>query len=421
MPTGCASAWSTPASGEPVQVVCGAPNARAGMIERVLAAGHVHSGQEHHARRRHHPRRREPRHAGVAVRAADLRRSRRHPRPAGRCAARRALRRMGPSRRSRDRDQPDAEPAGLPPACTASRATLPPPTWASSRTRRSSRSPATFPARSACGSISARRRRCAAAFALRLVRGVKNGPSPEWLQRRLTAIGLRPINALVDITNFITYDRGRPLHVFDAAKVKGDLVVRRARAGRDPARARRQDLRARRDDVRHRRRAGVESLAGIMGGEASGCSEATTDVLIESALWDEPNIAQTGRKLGINSDARYRFERGVDPAFMLPGLELATRMVLDLCGGTPSEIDRRGRGADRRARDRFPARRGEAPRRHRAARARVQARARPARLRPSRQPARRSRSRCRPGAPTCTARPTSSRRWCASSASTACR
>ncbi|WP_441279831.1 phenylalanine--tRNA ligase subunit beta [Bradyrhizobium sp. 63_E2_N1_3] len=174
-------------------------------------------------------------------------------------------------------------------------------------------------------------------FALRLVRGVKNGPSPEWLQKRLTAIGLRPINALVDITNFMTYDRARPLHVFDAKKVKGNLVVRRARDGEtllaldgrtynlDPAICVIAD--------EH----GVESLAGIMGGEASGCDENTTDVLIESALWNEINIAQTGRKLGINSDARYRFERGVDPAFMVPGLELATKLVMEICGGAPSE------------------------------------------------------------------------------------
>jgi phenylalanyl-tRNA synthetase beta chain len=174
-------------------------------------------------------------------------------------------------------------------------------------------------------------------FALRLVRGVKNGPSPEWLQQRLTSIGLRPINALVDITNFMTYDRARPLHVFDAAKVTGNLTVRRARDGEtllaldgrtytlDPGICVIAD--------EH----GVESLAGIMGGEGSGVSEQTTDVLIESALWNEINIAQTGRKLGINSDARYRFERGVDPAFMVPGLELATRLVMEICGGTPSE------------------------------------------------------------------------------------
>ena len=175
------------------------------------------------------------------------------------------------------------------------------------------------------------------AFGLRLVKGVKNGPSPDWLQKRLTAIGLRPINALVDITNFITFDRGRPLHVFDADKVHGNLTVRRAKNGEkllaldgktyilDEAVCVIADEK------------GVESLSGIMGGEATGCSETTTNVLVEAALWDELNIAQTGRKLGINSDARYRFERGVDPAFMLPGLELATQMVLDLCGGEASE------------------------------------------------------------------------------------
>jgi phenylalanyl-tRNA synthetase beta chain len=174
-------------------------------------------------------------------------------------------------------------------------------------------------------------------FALRLVRGVKNGPSPQWLQRRLTSIGLRPINALVDITNFMTYDRARPLHVFDAAKVKGHLAVRRAREGESllALDGRTYTLDGQvcviADD------AGVESLAGIMGGEASGCSDQTTDVLIESALWNEINIAQTGRKLGISSDARYRFERGVDPAFMVPGLEMATRLVIEMCGGTPSD------------------------------------------------------------------------------------
>ncbi|MFZ0116132.1 MAG: phenylalanine--tRNA ligase subunit beta, partial [Xanthobacteraceae bacterium] len=176
------------------------------------------------------------------------------------------------------------------------------------------------------------------AFALRLVRGVKNGPGPEWLQRRLIAIGLRPINALVDITNFMTYDRGRPLHVFDAAKVKGSLVVRRARAGETLTALDGKTYTLDDSVCVIADEQGVESLAGIMGGEASGCSAQTTDVLIESALWDPINIAHTGRKLGINSDARYRFERGVDPAFMVPGLELATRLVLDLCGGEPSAI-----------------------------------------------------------------------------------
>lgn len=178
----------------------------------------------------------------------------------------------------------------------------------------------------------------APAFALRRVRGVKNGPSPDWMQRRLKAIGLRPINALVDMTNYLTYDFGRPLHVFDANKVHGALQVRSAKVGETihaldgKIHALQEGMVVIADET------GVESIAGIMGGELSGCDEHTTDVLIESALWDPLNIAQTGRKLGINTDARYRFERGVDPAFCLPGLHLATQMVLDLCGGQPSAI-----------------------------------------------------------------------------------
>jgi phenylalanyl-tRNA synthetase beta chain len=174
-------------------------------------------------------------------------------------------------------------------------------------------------------------------FAMRLVRGVKNGPSPQWLQQRLTSIGLRPINALVDITNFMTFDRARPLHVFDAKKVHGHLVVRRARDGETLLALDGRTYALDGGACVIADAQGVESLAGIMGGEASGCDEGTTDVLIESALWNEINIAQTGRRLGINSDARYRFERGVDPAFMVPGLELATKLVLELCGGSPSE------------------------------------------------------------------------------------
>ncbi|MBO6754829.1 MAG: phenylalanine--tRNA ligase subunit beta [Roseibium sp.] len=184
------------------------------------------------------------------------------------------------------------------------------------------------------------------AFGLRLVRGVKNGPSPKWMQERLIAIGLRPINTLVDITNYMTFDQGRPLHVFDAAKVTGDLVVRRGRAGEsiDGLNGKTYDV----DDSicviadDH----AVESLGGILGGEITGCTEATTDVLIESALWDEDGIAATGRKLGVNTDARYRFERGVDPDFMLPGLEMATQMVLDLCGGEASSIVQAGEVPD---------------------------------------------------------------------------
>jgi len=176
-------------------------------------------------------------------------------------------------------------------------------------------------------------------FALRLVRGVTNGPSPKWLQRRLIAIGLRPINALVDITNYLTFDRGRPLHVFDAKKVAGNLVVRRAKQGEKVLALDTFEYELTPEMCVIADDKGVESIAGIMGGEHSGCDEATTEVLIESALWEPLNIARTGRALGIITDARYRFERGVDPDFMVPGLELATRLVLDFCGGTPTETE----------------------------------------------------------------------------------
>ncbi|MEM7695707.1 MAG: phenylalanine--tRNA ligase subunit beta [Pseudomonadota bacterium] len=192
------------------------------------------------------------------------------------------------------------------------------------------------------------------AFALRLIEGVQNGPSPDWLKARLTAIGLRPINRLVDVTNYITHDLSRPLHVFDADTVKGDLTVRAATVGEellaldgktytlDPS------MCVIADDN------GVESLAGIMGGEVSGSSENTTRVLVESALWDEINIARTGRTLGLNSDARFRFERGVDPAFTLPGLDIATQMILDLCGGTPGPVTLAGKIPDTRRTIHFP-------------------------------------------------------------------
>lgn len=174
-------------------------------------------------------------------------------------------------------------------------------------------------------------------FALRLVRGVKNGPSPKWMQQRLLAIGLRPINALVDITNYVTFDRGRPLHVFDLKKVKGNLVVRRARDGEVVHALDQRDYTLTPEMYVISDDNGPESIAGIMGGEHSGSDEATTDVLIESALWDPLLTARTGRALGIITDARYRFERGVDPEFMVPGLDLATQMVIDLCGGEASE------------------------------------------------------------------------------------
>jgi phenylalanyl-tRNA synthetase beta chain len=175
------------------------------------------------------------------------------------------------------------------------------------------------------------------AFAGRVISGVKNGPAPAWMARRLEAVGQKPINALVDVTNYISIDRGRPLHVYDAAKLTGAIRARLGQSGEsfqgldgkphevDPT------MCVIADDV------GVLGLGGILGGEASGSTEATTTVFIESAYFDPPRIAASGRKAGITSDARYRFERGVDPAFVLGGLDLATHMILEICGGTPSK------------------------------------------------------------------------------------
>jgi len=175
-------------------------------------------------------------------------------------------------------------------------------------------------------------------FAGRVIRGVTNGPSPAWLQARLKAIGLRPISTLVDITNFFTFDRNRPLHVFDAGKVTGDLRVHLAEGGEELLALDEKTYRFAPGHVLISDDRSVESIAGIMGGEASGVTEETTDVFLESAYWNPVTTALTGRDLKINSDARYRFERGVDPEFTLPGLELATRMVLELCGGEASEV-----------------------------------------------------------------------------------
>lgn len=183
-------------------------------------------------------------------------------------------------------------------------------------------------------------------FAGRMIRGVKNAPSPEWLQKRLRAIGLRPISALVDITNFFTYDQNRPLHVFDMAKVRGNLRIHPARGGETLLALDGKEYTFQKGMMVISDDHGPESIAGVMGGEASGCVEGTTDVFLESAYWDPITIATTGRALKINSDARYRFERGVDPAFTLPGLEAATRMILDLCGGEASEVVMDGKTPD---------------------------------------------------------------------------
>jgi phenylalanyl-tRNA synthetase beta chain len=180
--------------------------------------------------------------------------------------------------------------------------------------------------------------RAAPMFAGRLIRGVKNRPSPQWLQDWLKAVGARPISALVDVTNFLSLDRGRPLHVFDAAKLKGNLRARFAQEGEEVLALDGKTYTLDSEMVVIADDEAARGIGGVMGGEASACSEATTDVFVESALFDPVRIARTGRKLGILSDARYRFERGVDPEFVVPGLELATRMILRFCGGEPGEI-----------------------------------------------------------------------------------
>src|SRR6185436_5740221 len=180
-------------------------------------------------------------------------------------------------------------------------------------------------------------------FAGRVVRGVKNGPSPEWLQRRLKAIGLRPINALVDITNYISYDRGRPLHVYDADGLKGTIRARLGRKGETFKALDGKTYEVDADMCVIADESGVLGLGGVIGGEDTGSTDATTSVFIESAYFDPKRTARTGRKLNIQSDARFRFERGVDPDFVVPGLELATRMVLDICGGEASKIEIAGK------------------------------------------------------------------------------
>lgn len=184
-------------------------------------------------------------------------------------------------------------------------------------------------------------------FAGRTIRGVTNGPSPDWLQARLKAIGLRPISTLVDITNYFTFGLNRPLHVFDVAKVQGSVLrVHAAEGGESHAALDGKTYSLREGMMAISDAAGVESLAGIMGGEHSGCTEDTSEVFLESAWWDPITVATTGRALKVNSDARYRFERGVDPAFTLPGLDLATQMILDLCGGEASELAEDGAALD---------------------------------------------------------------------------
>jgi phenylalanyl-tRNA synthetase beta chain len=176
-------------------------------------------------------------------------------------------------------------------------------------------------------------------FSGRLIRGVKNGPSPAWLQQKLLSVGLRPISVLVDITNLMSQDRCRPLHVYDAAKLTGGFVE--ARLGREGEAVEALDGKTYAIDAEVcviADGSGAIGLGGVMGGESTKVTEATTDVFVESAWFDPIRTAQTGRTLGIVSDAQYRFARGIDPEFVVPGLELATALILDLCGGEPSEV-----------------------------------------------------------------------------------
>ena len=180
------------------------------------------------------------------------------------------------------------------------------------------------------------------AFAGRLIKGVRNGPSPKWLQDQLRAIGLRPINALVDITNYMSYDRARPLHVYDADKLQGEIHARLGCKGERYLALDGKEYEADETMCVIADDNGVLGFGGIMGGETTGCTEGTQNVFIECAYFDPLRTAKTGRKTGIVSDARYRFERGVDPAFILPGIEMATQLVIDLCGGTPGEVELAG-------------------------------------------------------------------------------
>ncbi|WP_295499169.1 phenylalanine--tRNA ligase subunit beta [Sphingorhabdus sp. EL138] len=180
------------------------------------------------------------------------------------------------------------------------------------------------------------------AFYAQSVSGVRNGEAPEWMRAKLKAIGQKPISALVDITNFLSIDLGRPLHVYDRAKLNGALVARKAKDGEKIVALNGKtyvldaSMTVIADDAM------VHDIGGIMGGEHSGVSEDTTDVLIECAFFDPEHIARTGQKLGLTSDARQRFERGVDPAFLDDGLAIATKLVLDLTGGKASAITRVG-------------------------------------------------------------------------------
>ena len=182
----------------------------------------------------------------------------------------------------------------------------------------------------------------------RTIRGLRNGPSPSWLADRLTAIGLRPISALVDITNLFTIDLGRPLHVFDVGKLSGATLTIRRGAGETFRALNGKDYTVTDRDCVIADAAGVQSLAGIVGGEATGCDEATTEVFVECALFDPVCIALSGRRHQVISDARQRFERGIDAALMPDALEAATALIQEICGGQAGAVTVAGAAPDRR-------------------------------------------------------------------------
>jgi phenylalanyl-tRNA synthetase beta chain len=175
------------------------------------------------------------------------------------------------------------------------------------------------------------------AFYGRVVKGVRNGPSPDWLQARLKSAGQRPISLLVDLTNYLMLGYGRPAHAYDLAKLQGAVVARRAKDGEQVLALNEKTYTLDAEMMVIADDKGVHDIAGIMGGEHSGVSETTTDVLLEIAYFDPARIGATGRKLGLSSDARTRFERGVDPEFLADGLDLLTGLIVELAGGTPSE------------------------------------------------------------------------------------
>ncbi|RCL01786.1 MAG: phenylalanyl-tRNA synthetase beta chain [Candidatus Tokpelaia sp. JSC085] len=176
-------------------------------------------------------------------------------------------------------------------------------------------------------------------FSWRMVKDTRNGASPQWMQQRLIAIEQCPVNALVDITNYLTFDRCRPLHIFDADKIEGDLAIRQAYDGEKLLALNGKEYTLSSKNCVIADRNGIVAIAGIIGGKNTSCDATTRNIIVESALWNPLSIAQTGREFNIVSNARYRFERGVDPGFMIHGLECATRMICDICGGKPTNAE----------------------------------------------------------------------------------